>query len=492
MKKIIASCLLIIMCITALLGLSGCSDYLNMIFSGDLGSFKIIFNGRNIVGDTLPIVQDDEVFYPLNDFCDVIDATYKYSPYENKITLHDHQTKIEIFSEKDIISIDDIRGKLEKRPIMQDGIIFIPLKAVATAFGYNAELKSNKLVITEVLDLITKKTEQNHTTYYEYDKNGNLLTETSDDYCYTYTYDENGKLLAVSDQDNEIIESYEYNDKGRVTEAKVSGYIVKFDDRGNMLYNENRDGGTETGKFDNNNNLLYMEIQSSDSDEKYICTYTYDDEGRLIYKKETGKSPKTYTYTYDKHIIVEECVPENGIKLTNIQDYNGKTLMASTDQINKIEEIKSTENAVEFITNMGKRKYLFNDLNQVIEEEWDGSISYKLVYTYDEYGNLLMTKEDDRIIESYTYNDLGMVTEHSLYDRIVKKCEYNDGGKITYFEDEDGNSIRYTYDEANNLVCKEAESNGDLIEKYIFKRVVSVPVSYRSGITICEYMTVKR
>lgn len=479
MKKIIASTLLIIICFTALLGLSGCSD-----------SFKIIFRGKNIVGDVLPIVQDDEVFYPLNDFCDAIDVEYKYSAYEDKITLRNQETKIEIFSEKDIISIDDIRGKLEKRPIMQDGIIFIPLKVVASAFKYNVELKSNKLVITETLNLMTKKSYENEIIYYEYDEDGNLLTETSDDYCYTYTYDENGKLLTVLDQDNEIVESYEYNEKGRVVEQRKDSYIYKFDDRGNTIYREDSDGTILKAEYDKHNNIIHHQILSPESNEEYICTYTYVDEGRLISEE---SSTGSITYTYDKHIITKEHVLTNGTKQTTIQDYNGKNLFVSTDTINTIEEIKQTENTVEFITNMGKRKYVFNDLNLIIDEEWDGSFSYKKIYTYDEYGNLLEIKDGDgKTIESYTYNDLGNLIDHSQYDRIIKKCEYNDNGKITYFEDVNGNFIRYEYDETNNLIYKEVESNGDFVEKYISRGGVSTPISYRRGTTICEYMTVKR
>lgn len=483
MKKMITVTLLIMICFTATISLSGCSD-----------SMKIIFRGRDIVGDTLPIVQEDEVFYPLVDFCDAINVNYyQHTQYENKITIR-KGTEVEIFINKDIISIDDVRGELKNRPIIQDDVVFIPIGEVATALGYEVEQKSNKLIITEVLNLVVKETNKNETTYYEYDESGNLLKEYSEDYFRTYEYDENGNLLFVYNDDGEISESYKYDEKGRKIEryyTYVGGHTTdKFDNRGNLIYREEFDDkkGLEfiiEWEYDADYNLISQSVTHANSDvDSYITTCTYDSEGKCLSEKRTGTGAYSANIEYAKNIIIKEYVYADGRKDTSIYDYNEKALLNSMETYNAIESINYNENSVEIVTNRGSYRFVFNQLNLLILSEFNGDTLYK--YSYDKYGNLLnMEDKYGNVMEENIYNDISKMVVHNLNGRLYAKYKYDDKGNVIYIEDYYGNTAIYEYDENGYLIYKEVKQEEG-------ESNISEIASYRYGATICEYKTIKR
>ena len=88
----------------------------------------------------------------------------------------------------------------------------------------------SKLESVQVTDSLGKKVK--HETKYDYDKNGNLISET--DWLenkISYVYDSLNRVIEKKDQYNKTIEKLEYNDNGtqsKSTDALGNSIIINM------------------------------------------------------------------------------------------------------------------------------------------------------------------------------------------------------------------------------------------------------------------------
>ena len=90
-----------------------------------------------------------------------------------------------------------------------------------------------RFILTPIFNAISLGKKIKHKTKYDYDKNGNLISET--DWLgnkISYVYDSLNRVIEKKDQYNKTIEKLEYNDNGtqsKSTDALGNSITYKYD-----------------------------------------------------------------------------------------------------------------------------------------------------------------------------------------------------------------------------------------------------------------------
>jgi hypothetical protein len=267
-----------------------------------------------------------------------------------------------------------------------------------------AVAKLNFVLIKEKIDFFSDD-EIDETITYTHDDAGNVLTQTWDG-----QFDED----TVSNGTPNFIRYNSYNGKNQlvIQETDVTADGIK-DLRATTTYDTN--GNISKKSFDSNiadaNNILSGSIYK----------YTYNDNNQLI-KKEydtngDGNVTLAISYSYDENGNVtlqqNDQTPINGsidYELRYEYDSHGNQILFTTENFNTALKSRST--------------FTYNDSNQLLtkssDSDADGDFDYFSLNEYDEFGKL--------IINSFYIGDSAQGT---LFDKIV-----------------------YTYDEYGNLITK--------------------------------------
>lgn len=261
-----------------------------------------------------------------------------------------------------------------------------------------------------------------------YDADGNLLTSREYNYYYkhpadssgnytVYTYDDKGNCLAE--------ESYRYSDytdwENTITRSESVGLTYTYDESGRILTKK------EMRNYFNG---------EQDCDD-YL--YTYNADGTYVVKKtvcqEDGlQYTDTITYDAEDRVLVREIVDVNGDweKETYIYRVNGYA--------------HRTEHYEEYAYSTGEyRKCTFDAAgNCLTEEEFAAGQLTKAAYTYDAAGNRLTeerTNSDDEVTRyEYTYDVYGnrLSETYIAADGTWIKEITNAAGNVLSWEDSSG------------------------------------------------------
>lgn len=161
---------------------------------------------------------------------------------------------------------------------------------------------------------------------YEYDENGNIVKATNADgnieFC-DYKYDENGNMLSRAYDDSGIYDLYEYDENNNMTLWVMGG------DEGEYLRYRYENTYDDEGKLISRREIMVRE-DGYDDFVAAIELFTYDENGRMLEKGEYGdgydpKDPDfshicTDTYEYDSNgnCIKETC---DDISLGHVYEY---------------------------------------------------------------------------------------------------------------------------------------------------------------------------
>ncbi|WP_233182425.1 RHS repeat-associated core domain-containing protein [Paenibacillus sonchi] len=361
---------------------------------------------------------------------------------------------------------------------------------------------------------------------YGYDEAGNRtrMNDESGAYSYTYssenqllktlkdgkpqivyTYDEIGNIETVTDALG-FTTTYHYDKSSRMDQVAYDGRETdySYDKNGNRTMVQYEDGVKEVYTYDLNNRLLTL-INKRSSSEISSYSYTYDDAGRQITKKD---SYGTTRYSYDEVGRIEQVEAPGK---TTVYAYDGagnrRSMLETYTSLQPSSYINpETKRALQY--KLKKSEYLYSSSNQLVklEERMSEAAGKELLlktvdYLFDKNGNELSqrtvytqphtaamhqstggeayeaeTKEINSLIEKVTqsydgFNRLKKAIKVKAGDRVTVEYVYNGDGlrvKKTVRSAKAGNAVRetnYGYDRQH--VILETDSSGKLSVRYI-------------------------
>ena len=317
------------------------------------------------------------------------------------------------------------------------------------------------------------------TTLYSYDMDGNVISVTQEGKQITYEYDIHGRVTKITDNDVNYI--FIYNEYGDLKEVKINNVTLLT----NNYENENSTStytskitsttysyGTLSFSYDEENRInkvyrivgneeeLVLELKYNDygeiaeytdylADEVYY--YNYDYQNRLI--NVNTKSGNNITYTYDDLSRLVNKTNINGISNYGY-DSNDKLTSESINSIYNINYSYNNDSFKELSTinfyisnnNVYNKTYIYEtkgsyytgrikEVTYTLDED-----TIKYMYEYDDRSNItsvIELKNNTKIYEeTNTYNDLNQLTNQII---AINNTTY----ECLYFYDENSNLIAH-------------------------------------------------
>ncbi len=348
-----------------------------------------------------------------------------------------------------IIKIIDPEGGITKYEYNQFGELIQHTDALGNASQYEYDGEGRLIKVTDPLGISTK---------YTWDKAGNKLTITDGRSKITkYSYGSFGMLATYTDADQQETKykhdltltvasmidrngketKYSYDNKGLLTEKKVTETEDEISYTYDALGNKETmtdTTGTSIYKYNENNWLISIE-----KDGELQLNYAYDQIGNIT--NITDRQGNTTKYTYDKSGRMET-VNFDGRTITYEYDENGNRKNISYDG--------ETEENYTYDKN--------NRLLELINKKAGGSIISSYNYTYDKAGRQT-SKEDGYGRTEYTYDKIGR----------MQKVE-TPGKTTVYAYDGAGNRISQDETYTSEQTIAAIEGTGISEINYIIKR----------------------
>ena len=337
--------------------------------------------------------------------------------------------------------------------------------------------------------------EEQITTAYSYDTNGNKIRETYADGGYkTFDYDRKNRLIKT--------ESYEAGEAGESIGEKTLKTVYSYDINDRLLESIDYqiDGAEETAiryteyQYDSRGQTTeYAELSQENEPtaneiKAHQIRYHYDSDGKLtkVTYPTTKNGVHALSYEYDQSGWLTKIKGE-------IQSGDGsteKTVRSYTyDSYGKVKEIKDYRDLLNSSDQAVKKAYTYDSLDRVKEMTYTdletGKVMESYRYSYDKNSNITektevnnYPKEDtDKVNETkaYTYDALGrltktVTTDHKNDDRTkTVTYTYDKAGNRTK-EDDGTTQTAYTYNGLDQLqtATKEKGTAVDEVRQYSY------------------------
>ena len=337
--------------------------------------------------------------------------------------------------------------------------------------------------------------EEQITTAYSYDTNGNKIRETYADGGYkTFDYDRKNRLIKT--------ESYEAGEAGESIGEKTLKTVYSYDINDRLLESIDYqiDGSEETAvryteyQYDRRGQTTgYAELSqenepTADEIKAHQIRYHYDSDGKLtkVTYPTTKNGVQALAYEYDQNGWLTKIKGEVQSADTSTE----KTIRSYTyDSYGKVKEIKDYRDLLNSSEQAVKKAYTYDSLDRVREMTYTdletGKVMESYRYSYDKNSNITEKtevnnypkEEKDKVNETkaYTYDALGRLTKTVTTDH-----KNNDKTKIvTYTYDKVGNRTKeddgttqtaYTYNGLDQLqtATKEKGTAVDEVRQYSY------------------------
>jgi RHS repeat-associated protein len=350
------------------------------------------------------------------------------------------------------------------------------------AFSYNAQ------------GLVSQTTDQdNWTTTYEYDTNGEyLLKITTPEGTTSYTYETNstsGSLHAIKSvrfSDNTGL-FYEYDNQERLIKQSLDGNAEP------ITYSYDSTGGvTITDVSGAASKLLYNDLGTVGRIEdplKRITQYQYDSDGSLTKLTAADNTVSTFTYDNQGNIIsslnslgqqIKYSYESTFNQLASLQDQRGNLLNYNYDNQGNLQEITYADGSKDKFSYdaTGNLTVAVNRRNQNISYTYnlEGLLTRKdfangtsATYTYDSRGNLLSAVDSDSSV-TYAYDSVDRLTKVSYAANRFLEFTYDSAGRRSRMVDQDGFTTNYNYDTLGKLKSL-TDATGANIISYTYDNV---------------------
>ena len=302
--------------------------------------------------------------------------------------------------------------------------------------------------------------EEQITTAYSYDTNGNKIRETYADGGYkTFDYDRKNRLIKT--------ESYEAGEAGESIGEKTLKTVYSYDINDRLLESIDYqiDGSEETVvryteyQYDRRGQTTgYAELSqenepTADEIKAHQIRYHYDSDGKLtkVTYPTTKNGVQALAYEYDQNGWLTKIKGE-------VQSGDGsteKTVRSYTyDSYGKVKEIKDYRDLLNSSDQAVKKAYTYDSLDRVKEMTYTdletGKVMESYRYSYDKNSNITEKtevnnypkEEKDKVNETkaYTYDALGRLTKTVTTD---------------HKNDDKTKTVTYTYDKAGNRTTED-------------------------------------
>jgi len=303
-------------------------------------------------------------------------------------------------------------------------------------------------------------------------EDGQVTTVTTADETITYF---STSTTYLSTNFNQYISSYT-NEFGFSTSYYYNNYLEDDFVTGLLKAVENAKGQETSYVYDDKGHLIKaqsVDNYGSESPTIYAqAVYEYDSQNRLtkIYLDYDNQPSLYYQITYDSQGRMST-VKINSINLVSYTYETNNTLytnLVSTQKYGNNDEIK----------------FVYNDLNQVIEIQYkDALVSdfvTKYTYAYDKSGLLSLYKEFDgsQMIdqEFYSYDSSNRLVRIDDYEGNLTEYIYDEFGNVaslSFTIDEYRNETQYSYDETSQIesVSYNSQSGWDVTKNYIYETI---------------------
>ena len=302
--------------------------------------------------------------------------------------------------------------------------------------------------------------EEQITTAYSYDTNGNKIRETYADGGYkTFDYDRKNRLIKT--------ESYEAGEAGESIGEKTLKTVYSYDINDRLLESIDYqiDGSEETAvryteyQYDRRGQTTgYAELSqenepTADEIKAHQIRYHYDSDGKLtkVTYPTTKNGVHALSYEYDQNgwltKIKGEIQSEDGSTEKTVRSY-------TYDRYGKVKEIKDYRDLLNSSEQAVEKVYTYDSLDRVKEMTYTdletGKVMESYQYSYDKNSNITEKtevnnypkEEKDKVNETkaYTYDALGRLTKTVTTD---------------HKNDDKTKTVTYTYDKAGNRTTED-------------------------------------
>ena len=304
------------------------------------------------------------------------------------------------------------------------------MTSVKDANGHVNKEVTNEAGLTESTTDLGDGEEQ-ITTAYSYDTNGNKIRETYADGGYkTFDYDRKNRLIKT--------ESYEAGEAGESIGEKTLKTVYSYDINDRLLESIDYqiDGSEETAvryteyQYDRRGQTTgYAELSqenapTADEIKAHQIRYHYDSDGKLtkVTYPTTKNGVQALAYEYDQNgwltKIKGEIQSEDGSTEKTVRSY-------TYDRYGKVKEIKDYRDLLNSSEQAVEKVYTYDSLDRVKEMTYTdletGKVMESYQYSYDKNSNITEKtevnnypkEEKDKVNETkaYTYDALGRLTK---------------------------------------------------------------------------------
>ena len=302
--------------------------------------------------------------------------------------------------------------------------------------------------------------EEQITTAYSYDTNGNKIRETYADGGYkTFDHDRKNRLIKT--------ESYEAGEAGESIGEKTLKTVYSYDINDRLLESIDYqiDGSEKTAvryteyQYDRRGQTTgYAELSqenepTADEIKAHQIRYHYDSDGKLtkVTYPTTKNGVHALSYEYDQNGWLTKIKGEVQSADTSTE----KTVRSYTyDSYGKVKEIKDYRDLLNSSEQAVEKVYTYDSLDRVKEMTYTdletGKVMESYQYSYDKNSNITEKtevnnypkEEKDKVNETkaYTYDALGRLTKTVTTD---------------HKNDDKTKTVTYTYDKAGNRTTED-------------------------------------
>ena len=276
------------------------------------------------------------------------------------------------------------------------------------------------------------------TSYYTYDKSGNLATQTDMRGGVTqYDYDALQRLVKVTDRDNNTTD-YRYDGNGNRVETIV--YNFTYDAFGEQIVKHQR----TLDSYNAVNQLIKSAQRVQGIDENTFATvhYAYDAFGNLALQEDA--EDHVTAYYYDKNNQLSLVVDGRGYATAYDYDERGNV----TTEISYLDPLEAIH--IPSITQAQRDGELVDAQPPEIRSD---ARRYEITYQYDDRDRLSSVSDQESTLSHYVYDAVGNLQQET--DRGLQTTyKYDELSRLISVTDADDNALVYKYDGLGNVITR--------------------------------------